>query len=79
MAFDEIFSTFLVNSEIRKKIKKIKKKGKIVDKIKQNNILKKLEFILTKDQFKTLEEINNDLSSANKMFRLLQGDVGSGK
>ena len=26
LAYDEIFSTFLVNSEIRKKIKKIKKK-----------------------------------------------------
>ena len=31
MAYDEIFSTFLVNSEIRKKIKKIKKKNKIID------------------------------------------------
>ena len=28
LAFDEIFSTFLVNSEIRKKIKKIKKNKK---------------------------------------------------
>ena len=28
LAFDEIFSTFLVNSEIRKKIKKFKKKIK---------------------------------------------------
>jgi ATP-dependent DNA helicase RecG len=79
LAFDEIFSTFLVNSEIRKKIKKIKKKSKVVNKAKQNKILKKLEFTLTKDQLKTLEEINNDLSSTNKMFRLLQGDVGSGK
>ena len=79
LAFDEIFSTFLVNSEIRKKIKKIKKKSKLVEKAKQNKILNKLEFTLTKDQFKTLEEINNDLSSTNKMFRLLQGDVGSGK
>ena len=79
LAFDEIFSTFLVNSEIRKKIKKIKKIGKLVDKTKQNKILKKLEFTLTQDQIKTLEEINNDLSSTNKMFRLLQGDVGSGK
>ncbi|MDA8866680.1 ATP-dependent DNA helicase RecG [Candidatus Pelagibacter sp.] len=79
LAFDEIFSTFLVNSEIRRKIKKIKKKNKLIDKTKQNKILKKLEFTLTKDQFKTLEEINNDLSSTNKMFRLLQGDVGSGK
>ena len=79
LAFDEIFSTFLVNSEIRKKIKKIKKKKKILDKTKQNNIIKKLQFVLTNDQKKTLEEINNDLSSSNKMFRLLQGDVGSGK
>jgi ATP-dependent DNA helicase RecG len=79
LAFDEIFSTFLVNSEIRKKIKKIKKKSKVINKTKQNRILKKLEFTLTKDQSKTLEEINNDLSSTNKMFRLLQGDVGSGK
>ena len=31
LAYDEIFSTFLVNSEIRKKIKKIKKKNKFFD------------------------------------------------
>ena len=79
LAFDEIFSTFLVNSEIRKKIKKIKKEGKILDKNKENKIIKNLEFSLTNDQKKTLEEINKDLSSTNKMFRLLQGDVGSGK
>ena len=79
LAFDEIFSTFLVNSEIRKKIKKIKKEGKSIDYTKQNNIIKNLKFSLTYDQKKTLEEINLDLSSTNKMFRLLQGDVGSGK
>ena len=79
LAFDEIFSTFLVNSEIRKKIKKIKKEGKSIDYKKQNNIIKNLKFSLTNDQKRTLEEINLDLSSTNKMFRLLQGDVGSGK
>ncbi len=79
LAFDEIFSTFLVNSEIRKKIKKIKKVNKVIDLKKQNSIINKLEFFLTKDQLKTLNEINNDLSSSTKMFRLLQGDVGSGK
>jgi ATP-dependent DNA helicase RecG len=79
LAFDEIFSTFLVNSEIRKKIKKIKKEGKSIDYRKQNNIIKNLKFLLTNDQKRTLEEINLDLSSTNKMFRLLQGDVGSGK
>ena len=79
LAFDEIFSTFLVNSEIRKKIKRFKKKNKILDINKQKNLINKLDFLLTKDQEKTLEEINNDLCSSTKMFRLLQGDVGSGK
>ena len=34
---------------------------------------------MTNDQNKALNEINLDLKSKNKMFRLLQGDVGSGK
>ncbi len=79
LAFDEIFSTFLVNSEIRKKIKKIKKTKKKFNTKKQNEIISKLDFSLTNDQTKTLKEINKDLCSDNKMFRLLQGDVGSGK
>ncbi len=79
LAFDEIFSTFLVNSEVRKKIKKNKKKKKIINLIKQNSLISKLNFLLTKDQIKSLNEINNDLKSSSKMFRLLQGDVGSGK
>ena len=79
LAFDEIFSTFLVNSEIRKKIRKIKKKNKVINLNKQNSIIDKLNFSLTDDQQKSLNEINKDLSSPNKMFRLLQGDVGSGK
>jgi len=79
LAYDEIFSTFLVNSEIRKKIKKIKKKNKILDLKKQKKIINNLNFTLTNDQIKTLKEINTDLCSSTKMFRLLQGDVGSGK
>ena len=79
LIFDEIFSYFLVNSEIRKKIKKIKKQKKIFSTKIQNSIISKLDFKLTKDQIKTLEDINFDLKSNRKMFRLLQGDVGSGK
>ena len=79
LAYDEIFSTFLVNSEIRKKIKRIKKTKKNFNIKKQNEIISKLDFSLTNDQNKTLSEINKDLCSENKMFRLLQGDVGSGK
>ncbi len=79
LAFDEILSNFLVHSEIRKKIKKIKKKVKSFDIKDQNELLSNLEFRLTDDQIKALSEINQDLTSNQKMFRLLQGDVGSGK
>ena len=41
--------------------------------------MSKLDFILTNDQKNSLLQINRDLSSKSKMFRLLQGDVGSGK
>ncbi len=79
LAYDEIFSTFLVNSEIRKKIKKIKKKRKKINFNLQNNLINKLSYSLTNDQINSLKEINKDLSTSTKMFRLLQGDVGSGK
>ena len=79
LAYDEILASFLVNSEIRKKIKKIKKDSKIFDDNNFNKIVDKLNFELTNDQKKSLVEINKDLKSKNKMFRLLQGDVGSGK
>ncbi len=79
LAYDEIFSTFLVNSEIRKKIKKIKKKNKTMNLEEQKKIIDNLDFLLTNDQIKVLKEINDDLCSSTKMFRLLQGDVGSGK
>ena len=38
-----------------------------------------MNFDLTNDQRKSLDDINKDLNSKSKMFRLLQGDVGSGK
>ena len=79
LAYDEILASFLVHSEIRKKIKKIKKQKKIFALNDQKKILDKLNFNLTNDQKKTISEINQDLMSNQKMFRLLQGDVGSGK
>ena len=79
LAYDEILASFLVNSEIRKKIKKIKKISKVFSEKSHNNIIDKLDFNLTNDQKKSLDDINKDLNSKSKMFRLLQGDVGSGK
>ena len=79
LIFDEIMSTFLINSNIRKAVKKNKKNKKYFDSIPLEKIKKKINFELTNDQNKALEEINKDLKSNQKMFRLLQGDVGSGK
>ncbi len=79
LIFDEIISTFLINSKVRKKIKKIKKINKKFDNKEFSKIKDKISFELTNDQKIAIEQINNDLKSNQKMFRLLQGDVGSGK
>ncbi|MBD1161298.1 ATP-dependent DNA helicase RecG [Pelagibacterales bacterium SAG-MED15] len=79
LAFDEIFSTFLISSRIRDKIKKVKKEKKLFDLRNQKNIEKNINFTLTNEQNDALHDINNDLKNKDKMFRLLQGDVGSGK
>ncbi len=79
LIFDEIMSTFLINSSVRKKIKKIKKTNKNFDENEFNKIKAKVNFEFTNDQLLAINEINNDLKSNQKMFRLLQGDVGSGK
>ena len=78
LAFDEICANFITLSKNRNRIKKkkIKKffKGNI-----SKLILQGLPFKLTNGQLQALNEINTDLKSDEKMFRVLQGDVGSGK
>ena len=79
LVFDEILASNILFSEIRKSIKKNKKKKKIISKNNIYDLEKKVNFKLTNDQKKALNEINYDLSSDCKMFRILQGDVGTGK
>ncbi len=78
LVFDEICANFIVLSENRKRIKKFKKEKKFKELI-SNNIIKTLPFKLTNSQYETLKEINLDIKSDKRMFRILQGDVGSGK
>jgi len=79
LIFDEILANFLISSQIRSKIKRIKKRNKIFNKNIKFQYLKSLNFNLTTDQINAIEDIEKDLSSKERMFRLLQGDVGSGK
>jgi len=79
LAYDEILSSLLVLSHVRKKIRKFKKKEKKFDNFLSEKIKNNFNFSLTSEQKKSIEEINKDLKSDYKMFRILQGDVGTGK
>ncbi len=79
LAFDEIFSNFLIFSEIKKRIKKLIKVSKVISDDNLLRIKKILPFTLTESQQGSLKEILTDISSEKKMLRVLQGDVGSGK
>ena len=79
LAFDEIISHLLIISENRKKIRKINKVAKLFQNENSQKLINNLPFDLTADQKKVIKEIEIDLKSSKRMFRILQGDVGSGK
>ncbi len=78
LVFDEICANFLTLAENRKRVRKNKKK-KFFKKKFSSQILKILDFDLTNNQKLVLNEIDIDLKSNKRMFRIIQGDVGSGK
>ena len=78
LVFDELCANFISLSKNRQRIK-IKKKSKKFNNQFSEMIIKDLPFELTLDQKKVLSEINLDLLSNKRMFRIMQGDVGSGK
>ena len=79
LVFDELLAQQLTIRLIKNKISHtqgvpIKRNNKLIKRLEEN-----LDFSLTNDQLKTIDEISRDQSKPNKMLRLLQGDVGSGK
>ena len=78
LVFDELCANFLTLSENRRRIRK-NKTPKRFDKKFSEMIIKDLPFNLTHGQKKVLEEVNFDIQSKKRMFRIIQGDVGSGK
>ncbi len=78
LVFDELCANFLTLSKNRKRIKKVKCPKNFGRKDTEFYV-KNLPFKLTNGQKKALTEINLDLLSKNRMFRIVQGDVGSGK
>ena len=78
IVFDEICANFIALSKNRKRIKRTKK-NKYFEENFSSKIINELPFKLTNGQKKALKEINSDLKSNERMFRIIQGDVGSGK
>ena len=79
LKYEELFLFMLkMNSLKRNKKNKIGLK-RDVDKSLVEEFINKLPFKLTIDQISTVDKIYEDLTSSNRMNRLVQGDVGSGK
>ena len=78
LAYEELFYFFIAlfkkRFEREKGGIKLEKNGKILEKFLQN-----LHFEFTNSQKEVIKEIEEDLKSGKAMYRLLQGDVGSGK
>lgn len=79
LAFDELLSNQLALALVR--LKSRTRRGRALA---GNGILRKkaeaaLPYRLTGAQSRTLAEIYEDMAGENRMLRLLQGDVGSGK
>jgi len=75
LAFDELLANQVALHLVRRYNKK--QSGKVLPW--QDKLKLKLPFELTNAQQKCLKEIRDDLASQDRMTRLLQGDVGSGK
>ena len=78
LAYDELLANLLVFQKLKKK-RKENNQFKVLNFNTSKSIIQNLNFTLTKDQSSAYEEIKKDISSKSKMYRLIQGDVGSGK
>jgi ATP-dependent DNA helicase RecG len=79
LAYDELLAGQISLALVRARTKRLSGRpltgeGRIVEQIRAA-----LPYSLTRSQELALAEINDDLASPDRMLRLLQGDVGSGK
>src|SRR5207244_8822752 len=79
LAFDELLANQLALALIRKRLRS--RKGRVLagDGKLRARARQALPFQLTPAQEKALAEVIRDMAAANRMLRLLQGDVGAGK
>lgn len=79
LAFDELLAGQLALALVRGRMKRASGKSRKGDGEIQEKILASLPFSLTGAQERSITEIADDMLKPERMLRLLQGDVGSGK
>jgi len=79
LAYDEFLANQLALAIIRQRLKKRAGRSLVGSGKLRKAIAAALPFALTGAQSRALAEIDADMASPNRMLRLLQGDVGSGK
>ena len=79
LKYEELFMYMMKISYLKKSKKQSDGLSRNVSYDQVLEIVDSLPFKLTKDQLKSVKDIYDDLTSSNRMNRLLQGDVGSGK
>lgn len=80
LKYGECLEFALRNALIREENRKeVKGKKRIENLLKINEFIKNLPYKLSKDQIKAIREIILDMNKDSLMYRLLEGDVGTGK
>ena len=79
IAYDECLASQLALSLVRSNVKKAKGLARRWDGKLKAALIAALPFTLTGSQQQAIAEIEADLAVAERMLRLVQGDVGSGK
>ena len=79
LKYEELFLFMLKMNSLKRNKKNKTGLKRNVDKALVMEFINKLPFKLTIDQMSAVDKIFEDLNSANRMNRLVQGDVGSGK
>ncbi len=79
LAYDELLANQLALALTREKTRVLKGRSLKGDGHLQKQLLKQLPFTLTNSQTQAIKEIGTDMQSTDRMLRMLQGDVGSGK
>ncbi|HKS87329.1 MAG TPA: ATP-dependent DNA helicase RecG [Pseudolabrys sp.] len=79
LAYDELLAGQLALALVRAHMRRQTGRGTASEGRLRARILKALPYTLTHSQQKALDDIVTDLARPQRMLRLLQGDVGSGK